>query len=212
MTTADQQNPVLEPRPRFGKLELTVIVVVIIALVAIAAERLARAHDRVLAARIETLAGTLQTAVSGFQANWKVQDQATIDVPGWADGSLDANSVGYPVGGRRDAGTVARDQDCADIWRGLLVDAPPVAEAEPNSERGRTFHHIETKLGTDVEFVAGQDDVIPDATVALPETPDAEICQFISLHHQSVQPGAPKPTIFYDSRTGTVFTDLHRVF
>lgn len=212
MGTTDPQSLRLKPRPRFDKLELTVILVVVIALVAVAAERLAGTHDQALAARLEKLAGTLQTAVAGFQASWKVHDQVTIDVPGWADGTLDANRAGYPVGGRRNVDTVGHDLDCVDIWRGLLVEAPPVEEANPNAELGRTFHHIEAKLGTEVEFAAGQDDDISDATVPLPDTPGAEICQFISLHHQSVQPGDPKPTIFYDSRTGTVFTDLDRVY
>jgi len=51
-----------------------------------------------------------------------------------------------------------------------------------------------------------------DATIALPFANNSQACQFISLEAQSVVSGAPKPTIFYDTQTGTVLLDLERVF
>ena len=193
-------------------MEVGVAILLLSVLAAVGIGRLARTHDHAVDANLERLTGALQTAVAAFHANWKLNGNPHLDVPGWGDGSLDANGVGFPVSGRRDSAAVSDDRDCVDIWRGLLQDAPRVARAEPTRVTGASFPYIEPKLGTGVMFVAGQEDWIGDATVPLPDTPHAEICQFISLHHQSVQAGAPKPTIFYDSRTGTVLLDLERVF
>jgi prepilin-type N-terminal cleavage/methylation domain-containing protein len=197
----------------FTLVELVVVMVVLAVLAAVGLARFARTDGAAVAAQVEGLAGGLQTAVTSFHANWRLNPDATVNVPGWGDGTLDANSDGWPAGGRRDAAAVGRDRDCEDLWRGLLGHAPTVMEADPNKEAGTSFNHIEPKIGTEVRWVAGQDASIPDATTPLPpDTPHAEICQFISLHYQSVAPGTPKPTIFYDSRSGQVWVDLDRVF
>lgn len=196
----------------FTIVELVVVIVVLGVLAAIGISRFAHVDEEAVNARVTSLAGALQGAVSAFHANWRVQGRPTVNVPGWGDVTLDANAGGYPASGRRDTGQVGRDQDCEDVFRGLLQNGPAVIEADPNKEIGTSINHIEPRLGGDFDFVAGQDASIPDATVPLPASPNAEICQFIALDHQSVQPGAPKPTIFYDSRTGEVFVDLDRVF
>ncbi len=196
----------------FTIVELVVVIVVLGILAAIGLGRFAHVDEEAVNAKVTSLAGALQSAVAAFHANWRVQGEPTVNVPGWGDGTLDANPAGYPASGRRDTGQVGRDQDCEDVFRGLLQNGPVVIEADPNKEIGTSVNHIEPRLGGGFEFVAGQDASIPDATVPLPGSPNAEICQFIALDHQSVQPGAPKPTIFYDSRTGAVFVDLERVF
>lgn len=162
--------------------------------------------------RMEHLAGAFAAAVAQFHGQWRIKNRESLNVPAWGDETLDANQWGYPATGRRNLGTVGRDQDCEDIWRGLLQNAPSVVEADPNKEIGTSVNHIEPRLGTGIEFVAGQDGNIPDATIPLPASGRAEICQFISLDAQSVRPGAPKPTIFYDSRRGAVLLDLDRTF
>lgn len=196
----------------FTLVELVVAIIILGILAAVGLARFSHIDDEAVKAKVEHLAGALQSAVTGFHGNWRVRDGGAINVAGWGDETLDANSFGFPASGSGDTGVVGRDQDCEDIWRGLLQNAPSVIEADPTKAIGTTINHIEPKLGTGVAFVAGQDASIPDATVTLPSTPYAEICQFIALDHQSVQPGSPKPTIFYDSRTGAVFTDLDRVF
>lgn len=196
----------------FTVVELVVVIVVLGILAALGLARFSRVDDEAVDAKVERVAGALQSAVASFHANWRLAGRPTVDVPGWGDETLDANGDGYPASGRQDTGVVGRDRDCEDVFRGLLANGPTVIEADPNKEIGTSINHIEPRLGTDIEFVAGQDASIADATVPIPATPNAEICQFIALDHQSVQPGAPKPTIFYDSRTGAVFVDLDRVF
>lgn len=208
----DPTNSLPRRRAGFTIVELVVAIVVLGILAAVGISRFAHVDEEAVNGKVTALAGALQSAVTAFHANWRIQGRPTVDVPGWGDGSLDANADGYPASGRRDTGQVGRDQDCEDVFRGLLQNGPRVIEADPNKEIGTSVNHIEPRLGGPFEFVAGQDPSIPDATVPLPATPNAEICQFIALDHQSVQPGAPKPTIFYDSRTGAVFVDLDRVF
>lgn len=200
------------PRSGFTLVELVVAIIILGILAAVGLARFSHIDDEAVNAKVEHLAGALQSAVTGFHGNWRVQDGGNINVAGWGDETLDANGFGFPASGRRDSGVVGRDQDCEDIWRGLLQNAPSVIEADPTKAIGTSVNHIEPKIGSGIDFVAGQDASIPDATVTLPATPNAEICQFIALDHQSVQPGSPKPTIFYDSHTGAVFTDLNRVF
>jgi len=190
-------------------------VIVVLALLAAAfLPRVLRTEEEAFAARMRGLQGALREAVMLYHAAWRVaqNDGAVANLDRHGLGELDANAYGFPVSGRRDAAAAGRDRDCEDVWRGLLNPAPSVVEADPTKEIGNTVHHIEPKLGTGIEFVAGQDGSIPDSTLPVSFVSNAEVCQFISLHYQSVAPGAPKPTLFYDTRTGEVYLDLDRVF
>ncbi len=199
----------------FTLVELVVVLVLLGVLAAIALPRFTRLSDEAVAAQLEGLTGSLRSALSLFRAAWQASDHrgsATVDLTEHGLGILDANEFGYPVSGRRDVGSTGRDMDCEDVWNGLLSPAPEIIEADPNKEAGTSSNHIEPRLGTRFAFVAGQDSRIDDASIALPFASNSQVCQFISLHYQSVAPGTPKPTIFYDTRTGTVLLDLGRTF
>ncbi len=198
----------------FTLVELVAVLVLLGILVATLLPRFINVSEEAFAAKMQSLAGTLTSGIQAYHAAWQLSegDTAQINLSRFGLGELDANAFGYPVSGRRNQAVTGRDMDCEDVWRGLLNPAPRVDEADPNKEIGTTRNHIEPKLGTGIEFVAGQDPVINDATIALPFSNFAQVCQFIALDFQSVQPGAPKPTIFYDTRTGTVLLDLDRVY
>lgn len=198
----------------FTLVELVVVMILVGILATVALPRFISIGDSAAAARMEGLAGALRSGIGLFHVAWRVsgEDGATIDLAAHGLGALDANAQGFPVSARRNASSTGRDMDCEDIWRNLLAAAPEIIEADPNKEAGTSRNHIEPRLGTRFEFVAGQDGRIDDATIALPFARNSEVCQFISLEAQSVAPGAPKPTIFYDTLTGAVLLDLDRVF
>jgi prepilin-type N-terminal cleavage/methylation domain-containing protein len=199
----------------FTIVELVVVIVLLGVLAAVALPRFTHLSDDAVAANMEALAGSLRSGIGLFHAAWQVSDrrgEAAVNLAEHGLGTLDANAAGYPVSGRRDRAATGRDQDCEDVWRGLLNPAPAIIEADPNKEAGTSRNHIEPRLGTEYEFVAGQDSTISDATIALPFASNAGVCQFISLHYQSVAPGTPKPTIFYDTNSGAVLLDMGRVF
>jgi prepilin-type N-terminal cleavage/methylation domain-containing protein len=198
----------------FTLIELVVVMLLLSILAATLLPRVVSISEEAFEAKMVGLAGSLSSAISAYHAAWRVSqvDGAQTNLSRFGRGELDANAFGYPVSGRRNQSNTGRDMDCEDVWRGLLNPAPSVAEADPNKEIGTSINHIEPKLGSGVEFVAGQDPVISDATIALPFSNFAQVCQFIALDFQSVQPGAPKPTLFYDTRTGTVLLDLDRVY
>ncbi len=206
------------PRQRpagFTIVELVVVIILLGVLSAVALPRFISLSDEAVAAKMEGLAGSLRSGIALFHAAWMVSDRrggTAVDLTQHGLGTLDANAEGYPVSGRNNSSATGRDQDCEDVWRGLLDPAPAIIEADPNKEAGTSQNHIEPRLGTAYEFVAGQDSNISDATIALPFARNDHVCQLISLHYQSVAPGTPKPTIFYDTNTGTVLLDLDRVF
>ena len=195
-------------------IEFVAVIILVAILAAAALPRFLETSDKAFHAKMKSITASLQTAIVNYRAAWEVSqlNGSTINLEQYGLGELDSNEFGYPVSGRRDQSQPGRDMDCEDIWRGLLNPAPIVDEADPNKERGTSINHIEPKLGTEVEFVAGQDAVIDDAGIPISFAANSEVCQYISLEFQTVQVGEPKPTIYYDSRTGTVLLDLNRVY
>ena len=62
---------------------------------------------------------------------------------GYGDGTIDTNNLGYPIGTSKGNGNEnigVGNQGCADLWRGVLEDAPTVAHNN-NNEQYRSYRH-----------------------------------------------------------------------
>ncbi len=114
-------------------LVMLVFALVMYALLPRAADGLKLAHETVLRQTAAAFSDSLrhvQLLRSARQLNGE-----HFDLPGIADGTLDLNSAGFPVGTRRVRGdTLLRAQDCLDLWRALLGPAAPTVSLLPGAD------------------------------------------------------------------------------
>lgn len=126
----------------FSTLEL-VIVIAILAVVAItAANKLLNISDDAQLANLNDNASALQQGVDFAHAKWLTSghSQEVRNLAGYADGTLDMNPNGYPIGTnkgqrfRRPFNIPNRHNGCIQIWQTLLTKPPSVASGNNNAD------------------------------------------------------------------------------
>jgi len=108
----------------FTIIELVVVILLLGILAATALPRFLDVTDEAHDAVVDGVRGGLQTGVALFRATWVAQGEPlTAAVGGFGDGTLFANSDGYPIG----ADATLDASTCLEIYNGILQSGRPLA-------------------------------------------------------------------------------------
>lgn len=111
----------------FTIIELVVVILLLGILTATALPRFLDVTDEAHAAVVEALTGGLVTGGALFHAQWTAEG-SQIGVAIAEFGSMEANSVGYPIGVDADADdTLSDNTECVEIYNNLLQSGRPLA-------------------------------------------------------------------------------------
>ncbi len=141
----------------FTIIELVVVILLLGILAATALPRFLDVTDEAHQSVVDGVRGGLTTGSALFRATWVAQGQPTATaVTSFGDGSLFANSAGYPYGDT--AGTPTVDT-CVEIYNGLLQSGrPTVATAEFSATAATLEGNIEAAAtATDIVAVPNVD-------------------------------------------------------
>lgn len=134
----------------FTLIELIVTIVLIGTLSAVALPRFADFSERAAVAQAQGVAGSLRSSINIVKVLFRSQGHATRirDLQGFGNNNIDTNNLGYPIGIDKGAGNEnigQRNKGCAELWDGLLSDAPSVAHNNDNQDY-RSFRHTARKV------------------------------------------------------------------
>lgn len=131
----------------FTIIELVVVILLLGILAATALPRFMDVTDEAHDAVVEGVVSGLNTGAALFRATWVATGQPTDEAVDYPDdnGSLYANTAGYPIG---NAATITASA-CAEIYTGLLqAGGVPVVEAMDEQADNATAATIETEIET----------------------------------------------------------------
>lgn len=134
----------------FTLIELILSIVLIGILSAVIIPRFANLSDAAVIAQAEGVAGSLRSSVSTVKALFQSQGHATRiqNLQGFGNNNVDTNNQGYPIGidkGNGNESIGQRNKGCAELWQGLLSEAPSVAHNNDNQQY-RSFRHTQNRV------------------------------------------------------------------
>lgn len=167
----------------FTIVELVVVIILLGILAATALPRFINIDDQAHAASFESVAGTVQTGVSLFHAQWVALGAPTQDQPFPDFSNLRNNAAGYPYGiANRPSNDVTNAADCAAIFSNVMQFGAPTVNTS------NTTAQVANR-GIGVDYVA--------------LSPAAGACTFYYTADDPVS-GDTVNTMAYDSALGTV--------
>ncbi len=114
----------------FTIVELIVVIVLIGILSAVALPRFISLTSDAHYAAVSGVRGAMASGVALFRAQWtaKGYTAAQTNVPGFGDGTVDANATGYPVSTTADAAALSTEAHCVQVWNGVLQTGAPTVD------------------------------------------------------------------------------------
>jgi len=134
----------------FTLIELTVVIVILGVLAALALPRFSDLSDQAELAQAEGIAGAFKSGALTVKALYRSQGHSVRvqNLAGYGDGTIDTNNIGYPIGTTKGTGNEnigVGNIGCVGVWNGILVDAPTVAHNN-NNQQYRSYRHTGNKL------------------------------------------------------------------
>lgn len=183
----------------FTLIELIVVIVILAVLAVLAAPRFLDLNSDARESMLKGVAAEFQQGISFANQKWAIEGRlgrAQVDLPGYADGIIDINDVGFPIGTEKRAALAAPyniglgNQGCVDIFDTLL---------DTSLTASRRNGDIET-----VDFFTRR----AQATFTIPDggsvTAQSQCYYIYTKDGFNTDPESAKHVIWYDSRTGDV--------
>ncbi|WP_315972396.1 type II secretion system protein [Vibrio gallicus] len=183
----------------FTLIEMMVVIVILATLAIIAAPRFLNLSHDARSSMLKGVASEYQQAVSFANHKWAIEgraNQAQVNLPGYVDGQLDINDVGFPIGIDKNAAlsapyNIGRGQKaCAELFQTLLDTSLTASHQQANIETVDFFARRQSNSIT-----------LPDGSTTTAQSK----CYYIYTKDSfNLDPEVAKHVIWYDSRTGDV--------
>ena len=134
----------------FTLVELIITLVLIGVLAAVALPRFSDLSEDSEIAQAQGVAGSMRSAVNTVKAIFQSQGHPTRvqNLQGFGNNDVDTNNIGYPIGidkGNGNENVGRQNKGCAELWDGILSNAPSVAHNN-NNQSYRSYRHDGSKV------------------------------------------------------------------
>ncbi|MDX2320481.1 MAG: prepilin-type N-terminal cleavage/methylation domain-containing protein [Moritella sp.] len=179
----------------FTLVELAITIIILAVMAAVALPKFLNFREDAEISRVKAVAAAYQEAVSFVQIRYQILglSQNMANIPGYADGTIDVNPSGFPLGIDKNVNmskpkNIGKGaQGCVSLWNILLLDPPSVSQ----------------KISDDTDFTSYRHKVSNSGSGS-----DLSQCTYIlrTLGDTTNDPTKAKMAINYDSETGRVIT------
>ncbi|WP_419810206.1 type II secretion system protein [Bacterioplanoides sp.] len=134
----------------FTLIELITTLVLIGILASFALPRFSNLSEEATIAQAQGVAGSLRSSINIVKALFQSQGHTTRiqNLQGFGNNNIDTNNQGYPIGidkGNGNENIGRQNKGCAELWQGLLSQAPSVAHNN-NNQQYRSFRHTQNRV------------------------------------------------------------------
>lgn len=176
----------------FTLVELTITIIILATIAVIALPKFLSFREDAEISRVKAVAAAYQEAVSFVQIRYQILglSQNMANIPGYADGSIDVNPSGFPLGVNKNENmskpkNIGKGKEgCVSLWNILLLDPPSVSSDKSDDTDFTAYRHT------------------------APGGADQSQCTYIlrTLGDTTNKPEKAKMSINYDSETGRVIS------